>query len=101
MPSTPGPSTQPCAADQVRLLLRRLAPVAALGHCTVCTQPCPDFARRSREFCSTWCRSRAQTLRGKGLLPGGPDLLLPRPRRQRLDLPDGAEVVDLTVRSSG
>ncbi|MGW7612189.1 hypothetical protein ACWGKW_34035 [Streptomyces sp. NPDC054766] len=67
----------------------------------MCTQPCPDSARCPREFCSTWCRSRAQTLRTKGLLPGGPDLLLPRPRRQRLDLPDDAKIVDLTVRSPG
>jgi hypothetical protein len=54
-----------------------------------------------REFCSTWCRSRAQTLRTKGLLPGGPALLLPRPRKQRLDLPNDATIVDLTVRSPG
>jgi hypothetical protein len=84
--------------DRVRPLLRRLASVAAPGHCLVCTQRCPDSARRIRDFCSTWCRGRAQTLRNKGLLPGGPALLLPRPRKERLDLPDDAQVVSLTAR---
>ncbi|MEV5903404.1 hypothetical protein [Streptomyces sp. NPDC052127] len=84
--------------DRVRLLLRRLAPIADPGHCLVCTQRCPDSDRRPREFCSTWCRGRAQTLRNKGLLPGGPTLLLSRPRKERLELPDDAEVVSLTAR---
>ncbi|MFF5130972.1 hypothetical protein ACFY41_29120 [Streptomyces syringium] len=84
--------------DRVRLLLRRLAPVAAPGHCLVCMQRCPDSGRRLREFCSAWCRSRAQTLRNKGLLPGGPALLLPRPRKQRLELPGDAEIGSLTAR---
>ncbi|MGW6404106.1 hypothetical protein ACWFRP_39190, partial [Streptomyces sp. NPDC055134] len=81
--------------DRVRRLLRRLTPVADPGHCLVCTQRCPDSSRRLREFCSTWCRGRAQTLRSKGLLPGGPALLLPSPRKQRLELPDDAEVVSV------
>lgn len=82
--------------DRVRRLLRRLAPVADPGHCLVCTQRCPDSDRRPREFCSTWCRGRAQTLRNKGLLSDGPALRLPRPRKQRLELPNDAEVVSLT-----
>ncbi|MEV6197516.1 hypothetical protein AB0M19_34555 [Streptomyces sp. NPDC051920] len=89
---------KPEEQDQVRLLLQRLAPVAEPGHCTLCTQRCPDFAGRPREFCSPWCRSRAHVLRAKGLLPGGPAPLLPRPRTPRLKLPDGATIVDLTVR---
>ncbi|MER7196705.1 hypothetical protein CG723_41040 [Streptomyces sp. CB01635] len=83
---------------RVRRLLRRLASVADPGHCLVCTQPCPGSSRRPREFCSTWCRGRAQTLRNKGLLPGGPALLFPRPRKERLELPEDAEVVSLTAR---
>lgn len=73
--------------DRVRELLKRLAPVAAPGQCLVCTQPCPASGRRPRSFCSSWCRGRVKFLRNRGLLPGGPDVLLPRPR-QRLDLPD-------------
>ncbi|AEM88530.1 hypothetical protein [Streptomyces violaceusniger] len=84
--------------DSVRRLLQRLTPVAAPGHCQVCTQRCPDSNRQPREFCSAWCRGRAQVLRNKGLLPGGPDLLLPRPLKQPLDLPDDAEIVSLTAR---
>ncbi|PIM72691.1 hypothetical protein CTU88_11265 [Streptomyces sp. JV178] len=84
--------------DQVRRLLRRLAPVADPGHCLVCMQRCPDSGRRTREFCSPWCRSRAQTLRNRGLLPGGPALLFPRPRKERLELPADAQVVSLTAR---
>jgi hypothetical protein len=81
--------------DRVRRLLRRLAPVAATGHCLVCMQRCPDSSRRLRDFCSAWCRGRAQTLRSKGLLPGGPALLLPRLCKQRLELPDDMEVVSV------
>lgn len=69
---------KPEEQDRVRLLLQRLAPVADPGHCTLCTQRCPDSAGRPREFCSLWCRSRAHVLRAKGLLPGGPAPLLPR-----------------------
>jgi hypothetical protein len=65
--------------DRVQRLLRRLAPVAEPGHCLVCTQRCPDCGRGLREFCSVWCRGRAQTLCNKGLLPSGPALLLSRP----------------------
>ncbi|GAA1150348.1 hypothetical protein [Streptomyces javensis] len=83
--------------DRVRDLLKRLAPVAAPGHCPVCTRPCPASGRRPREFCSSWCRGCVKFLRNRGLLPGGPDVLLPRPR-QRLDLPDDAEIVSLTPR---
>ncbi|GAA1150284.1 hypothetical protein [Streptomyces javensis] len=85
-------------ADRVRRLLQRLTPVAAPGHCQVCTQRCPDSNHKPREFCSTWCRGRAQVLRNKGLLPGGPDLLLPRPLKKPPDLPDDAEIVGLTAR---
>ncbi|PIM66169.1 hypothetical protein CTU88_44510, partial [Streptomyces sp. JV178] len=84
--------------DQVRRLLRGLAAVADPGHCLVCMQRCPDSGRRTREFCSPWCRSRAQTLRNRGLLPGGPALLFPRPRKERLELPADAQVVSLTAR---
>ncbi|MDX3209908.1 hypothetical protein [Streptomyces scabiei] len=84
--------------DQVRRLLQRLAPVADPGHCKVCTQPCPGSGRRPREFCSSWCRARAQVLQRRGLLPGGPVPLLPAPRKERLDLPGDAEIVSLTAR---
>ncbi|MFI0742654.1 hypothetical protein ACH4PU_31925 [Streptomyces sp. NPDC021100] len=85
--------------DRVReLLLQRLAPVAGPGHCLVCTQPCPASGRRPREVCSPWCRGRVKVLRNRGLLPGGPDVSLPRPRKQLLDLPDDAEIVSLTAR---
>ncbi|MGQ4437474.1 hypothetical protein [Streptomyces sp. SAS_260] len=83
--------------DRVRRLLERLAPVAAPGHCKVCTQPCPDSGRRTREFCSPWCRARAQVLKRRGLLPGGPVPLFPAPRKERLDLPGDAEIVSLTA----
>ncbi|SBT94938.1 hypothetical protein GA0115233_11103 [Streptomyces sp. DI166] len=85
--------------DRVRKLLQRLAPVADQGHCLVCTQPCPTSGRRPREFCSSWCRGRAQFLRNRGLLPGGPNMLLPRPRKQLLDVPEDAEIVSLTPHS--
>ncbi|MFD4169719.1 hypothetical protein ACFWQ1_22630 [Streptomyces albidoflavus] len=65
-----------CTADAIpthhreehrtRLLLERLAPVIAPGHCLVCAQPLP--ARTIREYCSPWCGSRLQTLRRNGLL---------------------------------
>ncbi|MFI2673209.1 hypothetical protein ACH5AU_27275 [Streptomyces albidoflavus] len=65
-----------CTADAIpihhqeerraRLLLERLAPVIAPGHCLVCTQPLP--ARTIRECCSPWCSSRRETLRKNGLL---------------------------------
>ncbi|MFF4590427.1 hypothetical protein [Streptomyces sp. NPDC001388] len=68
--------------DRVRDLLRRLAPVAVPGQCLVCIQPCPASGRPPREFCSAWCRGRAKVLHNRGLLP------------------DGAEMVSLTPRSS-
>ncbi|MFD8725429.1 hypothetical protein ACFV2H_47705 [Streptomyces sp. NPDC059629] len=83
---------------QVRRLLQRLAPVADPGHCKVCTQRCPDSGNRPREFCSPWCRARVQVLRRRELLPGSPVRLLPAPRKERLDLPDGVEIVSLTAR---
>ncbi|MEU0646070.1 hypothetical protein [Streptomyces umbrinus] len=86
--------------DQVRRLLERLVSVAAPGHCPVCTGRCPESGGRRREFCSPWCRSRAQTLRNKGLLPGGPVLLFPRPRKQHLEMPEECEVVSWTARPS-
>lgn len=79
--------------DRVQRLLRRLAPVADPGHCLVCTLP--RLEPPAPGVLSTWCRGRAQTLRHKGLLPGGPALLLPCPRKQHLDLPY-AEIVSLT-----
>lgn len=83
--------------ESVRQLLKRLAPVAGPGCCPVCIQALPEPTRRPREFCSPWCRGRAQVLRRRGLLlPGGPDLL-PGPRRQHQELPDGAEVVSITA----
>jgi hypothetical protein len=84
-------------AARIRKLLQRLAPAAGPGCCPVCTQPLPDATRGTRTFCTPWCRGRAQTLRRRGLLPTGPAPLLPAPRKQRLDLPDDAEIVDLTV----
>ncbi|MFI6468534.1 hypothetical protein [Streptomyces sp. NPDC050538] len=84
--------------DRVRRLLQRLTPVADLGHCKTCTQPCPTSGRRSRKFCSAWCRSRAQVLQRRGLLPGGPAPLLPTPRKELRDLPDDVEIVSLTAR---
>lgn len=83
--------------DHVRSLLQRLAPVATPGHCPVCTQPFAS-GRRSRSFCSAWCRGRAQALQRRGLLPGDPGLLLLQQRKQRLDLPDEAEIVSLAAR---
>ncbi|MGW7821839.1 hypothetical protein ACWGLF_27815 [Streptomyces puniciscabiei] len=81
--------------DRVRKLLQRLAPVAAPGHCPVCTQPF-ESGRWQRAFCSHWCRGRAQVLRNRGLLSSGPAVFLPRPRKQHLDLPEDAEIVSLT-----
>ncbi|MFE7046037.1 hypothetical protein ACFU9X_43645 [Streptomyces atratus] len=83
--------------ERVRQLLERLAPVAGPGCCPVCIQPLPDSSRRPRKFCTTRCRERAQVLQRRGLLPGGPRPLLPAPRKQHLDLPDGAEIVSLTA----
>ena len=68
--------------DRVRRLLQHLAPVADPGHCTTCTWPCPSSGRRSREFCSAWCRSRAHVLQHRGLLPRGPVPPLPAPRKE-------------------
>jgi hypothetical protein len=87
--------------QRVRELLQRLAPVADPGHCLVCLQPCPVAGRRPREVCSSWCRGRVQVLQRRGLLPGGPDISLPRPRKQHLDLPDDAGIVSLTPRFPG
>lgn len=84
--------------DRVRQLLERLAPVAGPGCCPVCTQPLPEATRRPRRFCTTWCRDRDKVLRRRGLMPGGPRPLLPAPRKQYRDLPDGAEIVSLTPR---
>jgi hypothetical protein len=52
--------------DRVRELLKRLAPVAAPGHCLVCTQACPASGRRPPDFCSSWCRGRVKFLRNRG-----------------------------------
>ncbi|MGW1507002.1 hypothetical protein ACWCQW_52950 [Streptomyces mirabilis] len=82
--------------DRVRRLLQRLAPVADPGHCKICTQPCHTSGRRSREFCTAWCRGRAQVLQRRGLLPGGPVPLLPAPRKELMDIPDDAEIVSIT-----
>ena len=78
--------------ESVRQLLRRLAPAAGPGGCPVCTQPLPDSTRRPRKFCTSWCSGRAQVLRNRGRLPGGPGLLLPRPRNHRPELPEGSEI---------
>ncbi|MEU9197890.1 hypothetical protein [Streptomyces hundungensis] len=66
--------------DHVRRLLERLAPVAAPDCCPTCLQPLPEAGRRPRKFCTTRCRNRAQVLRGRGLMPGGPRPLIPGPR---------------------
>ncbi|MFF2438859.1 hypothetical protein ACFVU4_32690 [Streptomyces sp. NPDC058107] len=83
--------------EHVRQLLQRLAPIAGPGCCLVCTQPLPESTRQPRTFCTTRCRERSQTLRRRGLLPGGPTPLLPAPSKESLDLPDGAELVSLTA----
>ncbi|WP_331724804.1 hypothetical protein [Streptomyces canus] len=84
--------------DRVREFLERLAPIAGPGCCPVCTQALPESTRRPRKFCTTWCRDRDKVLRRRGLLPGGPRLLLPAPRKPYRDLPDDAEIVSLTPR---
>ncbi|MFI6936811.1 hypothetical protein [Streptomyces sp. NPDC050287] len=84
--------------ERVRQLLERLAPVAGLGCCPVCTQPLPEATRRPRKFCTTWCRDRDKVLRRRGLMPGGPRPLFPAPRKQCQDLPDDAEIVSRTSR---
>ncbi|MBK3570971.1 hypothetical protein [Streptomyces sp. MBT62] len=84
--------------ERIRQLLQRLAPVAGPGCCPVCTQALPDSSRRPRRFCTTWCRDRQKVLRRRGLLSGGPAQPLPAPRKERLDLPDDAEIVSLTHR---
>ncbi|MFF8315536.1 hypothetical protein ACF06V_00005 [Streptomyces bobili] len=85
--------------ERVRQLLQRLAPVAEPGCCLVCTQPLPESTRRPRKFCTSRCRERSQTLSRRGLLPGRPVPLLPAPRKERLDLPDDAEIVSLAART--
>ncbi|WP_217225980.1 hypothetical protein [Streptomyces anulatus] len=90
---------EPCTpADEarVRRLLKKLAPVIEAGHCPTCAQPLPETGR-PRKFCAFWCKSRAQTLRRKGLLaPGGPIATLPRPRKESLEPGEGWEIVSLT-----
>ncbi|MFC7979741.1 hypothetical protein ACFUT3_31470 [Streptomyces cinereoruber] len=76
--------------DHVRRLLERLAPVAAPGCCPTCLQPLPQATGHVRKFCTTRCRARAQVLRNRGLMPGGPRPLLPGPRLPRPDLSDDA-----------
>ncbi|MFF3129493.1 hypothetical protein ACFVRD_46610 [Streptomyces sp. NPDC057908] len=82
--------------DRVRRLLQNPAPVIEAGHCPTCAQPLPEATRRPRKFCTTRCRSRDQAMRRKGLLPGGPVPALPRPRKERLEPPEDAEIVSLT-----
>ncbi|WP_326695783.1 MULTISPECIES: hypothetical protein [unclassified Streptomyces] len=84
--------------ERVRQLLERLTPVAGPGCCPVCTQPLPEATRQPRKFCTAWCRDRDKVLRRRGLMPGGLRSPLPGPRKQRLDLPDDAEIVSLTTR---
>jgi hypothetical protein len=86
-------------AERVRQLLEHLAPVAGPGCCPVCTQPLPESARRSRRFCTAWCRDRNTVLRRRGLMPGSLRPLLPAPRKEQ-GLPDGAEIVSLTPQMS-
>ncbi|MER6231556.1 hypothetical protein ABT169_20740 [Streptomyces sp. NPDC001616] len=85
--------------ELVRQLLEHLAPSAEPGCCPVCTQPLPKGSHRPRKFCTAWCRNRDEVLRRRGLMPGGLHPLLPAPRTQRLDLPDDAELVSLTIRT--
>ncbi|WP_432189866.1 hypothetical protein [Streptomyces sp. Tue6028] len=87
-------------ADRVRQLLQRLAPVAGPGCCPICTQPLPETTASHRTFCTARCRQRAQTLRRRGLLPGGPTPLLPAPRKEHLDLPNDAQTASITARIS-
>ncbi|MBB1261598.1 hypothetical protein [Streptomyces alkaliterrae] len=83
--------------ERIRQLLEHLGPVAGPGSCPVCTQPLPEATRRPRKFCTTWCRGRAKVLQRHGLLPGGPRPLIPGPRKERLELPDDAEIVSITA----
>ena len=50
------------------------------------------------EVHTTWCQDRDKILRRRGLMPGGPRPLLPVPRKPLLDLPDDADIVNLTRR---
>ncbi|MFB7364692.1 hypothetical protein [Streptomyces hydrogenans] len=84
--------------DHVRRLLERLAPVAAPGCCPTCLQPLPQATGHVRKFCTTRCRARAQVLRNRGLMPGGPRPLIPGPRAPRPDLPTDASPMSLTPR---
>ncbi|WP_238783317.1 hypothetical protein [Streptomyces monomycini] len=84
--------------DHVRRLLERLAPVAAPGCCPTCLQPLPEATRRLRKFCTTRCRGRAQVLRNRGLMPGGPRPLFSGHQPPHPDLPGDAQVMSLTAR---
>lgn len=95
---TPCCATEEEETERIRQLLERLAPVAGPGCCPVCTQPLPEATRRPRKFCTTGCRDRAKVLQRHRLLPGGPRPLIPAPRKERLELPDDAEIVSLTAR---
>ncbi|MFE7552952.1 hypothetical protein [Streptomyces gardneri] len=83
--------------DHVRRLLEHLAPVAAPGCCPTCLQPLPAATGHVRKFCTTRCRSRAQVLRNRGLMPGGPRPLIPGPRTPRPDLPTDVSPMSLTA----
>lgn len=82
--------------DRVRRLLQKLAPVIEAGHCPTCAQPLPESSRRPRKFCTPWCRGRDQTMRRRGLLPGGSVPTLPRPLKERLEPREGRQIVSLT-----
>ncbi|MDK0524875.1 hypothetical protein [Streptomyces sp. ML-6] len=84
--------------DHVQRLLRKLAPVIKDGHCPTCAQPLPSSTRRPRKFCTTWCRSRDQAMRRRGLLPDGPTPSLPHLNKERLEPGEGWQVVSLTPR---
>ncbi|MDQ0935122.1 hypothetical protein [Streptomyces turgidiscabies] len=92
---------EPCTPedeDRIRRLLQKLAPVIEAGHCPTCAQPLPESTRRPRKFCTARCRGRDQAMRRRGLLPGGPIPVLPRPRKERLEPGEGWQVVSLTRR---
>ncbi|MFD4392638.1 hypothetical protein [Streptomyces sp. NPDC058495] len=83
--------------DHVRRLLEHLAPAAAPGCCPTCLQPLPVATGHVRKFCTTRCRARAQVLRNRGLMPGGPRPLFPGPRAPRPDLPADVPPMNLTA----
>jgi hypothetical protein len=83
--------------DRVRSRLQRLAPVAAPGHCPVCTQPFAS-GRQPWRSAQPGAAAEPRPCSAASYGPGDPGLLLPHQRKQRLDLPDETEIMSLTAR---